>query len=185
MTLGLIWAQSADGVIGVGGMMPWHLPEDLARFARLTRGCPVVMGHATWRSLPDGYRPLPGRENIVLSHDASLELPGARVVRGAAEALGLVDGRDAWVIGGAQVFAAVASLADRAEVTDVDVVVSREGTPSPDLDRSWTEVAREPATGWLTSRTGLRYRFRSLLRMPSPEDRPAERSGPGREGTER
>lgn len=185
MTLGLIWAQSADGIMGVDGVLPWHLPEDLARFASLTRGRPVVMGHTTWRSLPDAFRPLPGRDNVVLSRDVSLELPGARVVGGVDEALALVAGRDAWVIGGAHLFAALVGRADRAEVTDVDVVVGRDGTPAPALDGSWTEVARDPAAGWHTSRTGLRYRFRSLVRTPVPGSRPADRSGPGPEAVGR
>ena len=61
MTVGLVWAQAANGVIGAGGGLPWHLPEDLARFKELTLGSTVVMGRATWDSLPPAVRPLPGR----------------------------------------------------------------------------------------------------------------------------
>lgn len=184
MTLGLIWAQSADGVIGVDGGMPWHLPEDLARFRDLTRGHPVVMGHSTWRSLPEGFRPLPGRENVVLSRDRALTVPGATVVPGIDEALAVVAGRDAWVIGGAQLFTQLMDVADRAEVTDVDVVVGREGTAAPVLGPQWHETGREPASGWATSRTGLRYRFRSL-RTVGTTARSADRSAGGPEGAGR
>ncbi|MFF2832937.1 dihydrofolate reductase [Cellulosimicrobium cellulans] len=70
-TLGLVWAQARDAtgrpVIGAGGTMPWHLPEDLAHFRRVTSGHPVVMGRRTWDSLPPRFRPLPGRVNVVVT----------------------------------------------------------------------------------------------------------------------
>lgn len=65
MTLGAIWAQSLDGIIGDGAGMPWHLPEDLKHFKETTLGSPIIMGRRTWESLP--VKPLPGRKNIVLS----------------------------------------------------------------------------------------------------------------------
>jgi dihydrofolate reductase len=65
--VGLVWAQTADGVIGKDGEMPWHLPEDLKHFNQLTVGHPVIMGRKTWLSLPEKYRPLPGRTNIVVT----------------------------------------------------------------------------------------------------------------------
>ncbi len=160
--MGAIWAQSADGVIGVDGGLPWHLPEDQAHFRAVTAGTVVVMGRATWDSLPARFRPLPGRENVVLSRTRA-DLPGARVVPDVAAALAVVDGRPAWVVGGLQVYALLLDHTDRIELTDVDVVVGR-GTPAPALGEGWVEVARDPEDGWLTSRAGLRYRFRSLVR---------------------
>jgi dihydrofolate reductase len=65
--IGLVWAQSANGVIGRDGTLPWHLPEDMARFRALTTGATVLMGRRTWESLPPRFRPLPGRRNLVLS----------------------------------------------------------------------------------------------------------------------
>lgn len=158
MTLAMIWAQSADGYIGVDGTLPWHLPEDQAHFKALTSGHPVLMGRATWDSLPARFRPLPGRANIVLSRRPGLELPGAVVVPDVAAALEVVDGRDAWVIGGAQVYAAFAPLADRLEVTEVDLVV-RGDTPAPVLDDSWEPAGRVPTEGWAVSAGGIRHRF--------------------------
>ena len=160
--LAAIWAQSADGVIGRDGALPWHLPEDLARFRRVTDGATVIMGRSTWDSLPDRFRPLPGRDNIVLSRTGG-ELPGAVVVGGIAEALAAVAGHDAWVIGGAQVYAAFLPGTRRIELTEVDVVVG-EGTRAPVLGGDWQSVAADPAEGWHTSVTGLRYRFRSMSR---------------------
>lgn len=163
MSLGAIWAQSADGVIGHGGGLPWSLPEDLARFRRMTAGAVVVMGRTTWESLPAAYRPLPGRENVVLSR-RGLVAPGATVVPDLAAALAVVGDRPAWVVGGAQVYEALLDRVTRAEVTDVDVVVGR-GVRAPTLGDDWRLLATDPADGgWHASRTGLRYRFRTLER---------------------
>ena len=163
MALGAIWAQSADGVIGRDGRLPWSVPEDLARFSRLTAGSVVVMGRATWESLPDAYRPLPGRENVVLSR-RGLDAPGAMVVPDLASALAVVGDRPAWVVGGAQVYEALLDRVVRVEVTDVDVVVGA-GVRAPDLAVGWRLLAQDPPDGgWHTSRTGVRYRFRTLER---------------------
>lgn len=70
MTLSLIWAQSSSGVIGRANGIPWRLPEDMARFKDLTMGHTVIMGRRTWDSLPAKFRPLPGRENVVLTRHA-------------------------------------------------------------------------------------------------------------------
>lgn len=69
--LGAIWAQTDKGVIGRNGTMPWHVPEDLKHFQRTTAGKPVVMGRRTWDSLPETYKPLPGRVNIIVSRSVN------------------------------------------------------------------------------------------------------------------
>lgn len=168
--LALVWAQSRDGVIGRDGTLPWHLPEDLAHFRRLTTGAPVIMGRATWDSLPERFRPLPGRTNVVLSRRVRV-LAGATVVDGLDAALAAA--RDAasatgaptvWGIGGAAVLTDLLPLADRLEVTDVDVVVG-EGTRAPVLPPGWDVAGQDPPDGgWHTSDGGLRYRFRTLRR---------------------
>jgi dihydrofolate reductase len=161
--LAAIWAQSADGVIGVDGTLPWSIPEDMAHFRELTAGQVVLMGRATWESLPERFRPLPGRENVVLSRRGAAA-PGATVVPDVAAALEVVAGRTAWVVGGAQLYAALVDVVARIEVTDVDVVVGR-GVRAPELGGEWCPRAVDPADGgWHTSRTGVRYRFRSLVR---------------------
>lgn len=68
--LGAIWAQTDKGVIGRNGTMPWHVPEDLKHFQRTTAGKPVIMGRRTWESLPETYKPLPGRVNIIATRSA-------------------------------------------------------------------------------------------------------------------
>jgi dihydrofolate reductase len=166
MSLGMIWAQSTAGVIGRDGRLPWRLPEDMAHFREVTGGQPVIMGRRTWESLPERFRPLPGRRNIILSRRPGFEAPGAEVVGSVADAVRLagVDsgngGGMAWLAGGAEVYAAGAGgLASVAEVTEVDIDVPGD-TFAPPL-AGW----RLDSTGdWLTSATGLRYRFLRYVR---------------------
>ena len=75
----IIAAVSENGVIGKDGKIPWHLPVDLKRFKKLTSGYPVIMGRKTYESLPKKFRPLPGRLNIVLSHQKEYQVEGAHV----------------------------------------------------------------------------------------------------------
>ncbi len=154
----LIWAQSTSGVIGRDGGIPWHLPEDMARFKELTSGHTVVMGRLTWESLPARVRPLPGRRNVVVTRDAEYRAEGAEVVTSLDEAP--LDG--AWVIGGAQIYAQALPSATRCEVTEVDIDLRREDDDAlaPALDGTWLGTAGD----WLTSSSGLRYRFLSYLR---------------------
>lgn len=167
MSLALVWARSPQGAIGRDGALPWRVPEDLRHFARLTTGHVVLMGRATWESLPAGYRPLPDRENLVLSRAPGYSTDGARVIRSLDEALALVGDRETWVVGGGALYAATLPLADRLEETIVDVAVDDADTwaPTPDAER-WVVTSRDPDDGWHTSRTGLRYRFVSWRAGP-------------------
>jgi dihydrofolate reductase len=159
MTLGLIWAQSASGVIGRAGRIPWRLPEDLARFKDLTMGQTVVMGRRTWESLPARVRPLPGRRNVVLTRQADYVASGAEVVTSLDEVL---KGDEVWVIGGAEIYPLALPHADRCEVTEVDIDMPREDDDAvaPVLDEGWLAEDGD----WQVSDTGLRYRFSSYRR---------------------
>jgi len=158
--IGLVWAQTPDGVIGRNGTLPWRIPEDMARFRSLTAGHPVIMGRATWESLPPRFRPLPGRDNIVLSRTPGFVADGAQVVAGLDEALKLVGDRDAWVMGGGAVYAESLPRAGRVEVTVVDTTVEDGDTWAPALDPSrWHLVVSDPEDGWRSSSDGLRFRF--------------------------
>ncbi|MEY9777930.1 dihydrofolate reductase [Arthrobacter sp. MW3 TE3886] len=164
--LGLVWAQTSTGVIGKAGAMPWHLPEDLSHFSRLTTGHPVIMGRKTWESFPDKYRPLPGRTNIVITRQAAWrDTPGAEgavAVASLDDALlesQFVDGHETvWIIGGGEIFAQALDLADVAVVTTIDTTAEGD-TFAPDLGYDWTASASLPANGWLTSANGTRYRI--------------------------
>lgn len=159
MTVGLIWAQSTSGVIGRDGGIPWRLPEDQARFKELTMGRTVVMGRLTWESLPAKVRPLPGRKNVVLTRQADYMAEGAHVVPTLQDAL--TDDLT-WVIGGEQIYALALPLATRCEVTEIEVDLPREDgdATAPVLDEAWVGTEGE----WLTSSSGLRYRFFSYVR---------------------
>ncbi|MFC7671979.1 dihydrofolate reductase [Mycolicibacterium sp. GCM10028919] len=158
MTVGLIWAQSTSGVIGRDNGIPWRLPEDQARFKDVTMGQTVVMGRLTWESLPAKVRPLPGRRNVVVTRQADYVADGATVVGDLDDALD----DETWVIGGAQIYALALPMATRCEVTEVDVDLPREDDDAvaPVLDEQWTRTDGE----WLTSASGLRYRFSTYLR---------------------
>ena len=152
----LIWAQSLSGVIGRANGIPWRLPEDQARFKELTLGQTVVMGRLTWESLPAAVRPLPERRNIVVSRNPDYSAEGAEVV---TELPADVDG---WVIGGAQLYGQALASADRCEVTEIDIDLAREDEDAmaPVLDEAWIGTVGQ----WLTSSSGLRYRFSSYVR---------------------
>ncbi len=160
MTLvGLVWAQSTSGVIGRNGDIPWHVPEDLARFKQVTVGHTVIMGRRTWDSLPAAVRPLPRRRNIVLSRQADFKPAGADVVDSLEEAL---TEPEAWVIGGAQIYRLTLPYATRCEVTEIEIDLARddEDALAPVLDETWLGETGE----WQVSRSGPRYRFHSYRR---------------------
>jgi dihydrofolate reductase len=159
--IGLIWAQADGGVIGYDGAIPWHLPEDLAHFKQVTMGSTVLMGRLTWESIPDRFRPLPGRRNLVLTHQVDWAAAGGERVGSLDEALALAD-TDLWVIGGAQVYSAALPIADRVVVTYVDLVVEGDAF-APVLDAPWRLVADGGA--WLASSTGLRYKVATYVRV--------------------
>lgn len=150
--VGLIWAEAKGGVIGAEGGMPWHVPEDLAHFKEVTLGAPVVMGRKTWDSLPERFRPLAGRENIVVTRQQHWTAEGARRAATVAEA---VRGQDrVWIIGGAEIFRQIVGDADRLEVTELDLEVA--GDTYAPAKTGWRLVDEGE---WQTSRSGVRYRF--------------------------
>ena len=158
MTLGLIWAQSKNGIIGRDGAMPWHLPEDLAHFKMLTGASAALMGRRTWDSLPPRFRPLPGRLNIVITRQDGWTADGATVAHSVDDALVLAAGRDAWVIGGLEIFSLIIGRADVLEVTEINADYPGD-TIAPEVPGGWRQAAADPEIGWQASRTGIEYRF--------------------------
>ena len=155
----LVAAVAENGVIAHEGAIPWRLPEDQARFKELTMGRTVVMGRLTWESLPAKVRPLPGRKNVVLTRQADYMADGAHVVPLLQDAL---TDDITWVIGGEQIYALALPLATRCEVTEVEIDLPRDDgdAVAPTLDEHWIGTEGE----WLTSSSGLRYRFFSYVR---------------------
>jgi dihydrofolate reductase len=153
--LHLLFARSANGVIGKDGGLPWHLPEDLAHFKRTTSGHPVVMGRKTWDSLPPRFRPLPGRLNIVVTRQPQWHAEGALRAGSLQEALAhCPDEADVWVIGGAGIFHAALPLAHSAVVTEIDAEFDGD-VHAPALGPQWRETQREAHTG----ASGLQFSF--------------------------
>lgn len=154
MRLNLIYAHAHGGVIGAKGDMPWHLPEDLAHFKATTLGAPVVMGRKTWESIPERFRPLPGRRNVVITRQADWQARGAEVAHSLQVALALLaEEPEVWVMGGAQIYAQAEPLAQRAVITEIDLEVSGDAF-APTLGPEWCETSRSDTR---TSQSGLRF----------------------------
>ena len=155
MQINMILARAANNVIGHNAAMPWHLPEDMARFKRLTQGWPVIMGRKTWDSLPPKFRPLPNRTNIVITRQPGWAQTGAEVTSSFQDALTLCgSAKEVWVIGGAQIYALAEPFAHRVEVTEIDQDFEGDAH-GPLLGVHWVETAREHHV----SSTGLKFSF--------------------------
>jgi dihydrofolate reductase len=159
MNLTLIAALAANRTIGRDGDLPWRLPDDLKRFKRLTVGKTVLMGRKTWDSLG---RPLPDRDNWVLSRDPAFKPEGATVFATLDQALNAAQGRALMVIGGAELYRQTLPLASRLELTEVQAEVDGD-TWFPAIDRAdWIETAAEPHA--VDQRHPLPFRFVTLDR---------------------
>lgn len=167
MNINLIWAEAHNRVIGLKGKMPWHIPEDLAHFKRTTLGTPVIMGRKTWDSLPERFRPLPGRMNIVISREPDF-LAGhtgiaLQAVTSLEDALDMASHQsvvsDVWVIGGAQIYAQALLLANKVVVTEIDADFAGDAY-APKLGSDWLETARQS----LTTTNGLAIAFVTYLK---------------------
>ena len=136
----MVVAVDRAGGIGVNNQLPWHLPEDLAHFKRVTLGKPIIMGRKTFDSIG---RPLPKRRNIVVTRNAAWSHEGVESAASLEAAIELLGGEPASIIGGAQIFSESLPLADCMIVTEIDHVF-RCDTFFPPIDPAlWQETARE------------------------------------------
>ena len=149
MKMAMIVAMDEDGFIGRGNRLPWNLASDMARFKALTEGDgfnSVIMGRRTWDSLPDAFRPLPERVNIVMSRDTNWQAEGAETALyiGRAIELAYAEGSDeCWIIGGALVYEIFLDRVDEIHVTTVHTSGSGE-VRFPEWDRGvWSEEVVE------------------------------------------
>jgi dihydrofolate reductase len=130
----VIAAVARNRVIGRDNRLLWNIPEDMAHFRKLTTGHTVLMGRKTWESLPPRFRPLPGRRNIVISRQADYAAPGAELADSLENALKLAStAATVFVIGGEQIYAQAMVVADRLEITEVDL--------EPEGDAWFPEIA--------------------------------------------
>ena len=161
MNINMIFARAANGVIGHNNAMPWHLPEDLAHFKKLTLGSPVIMGRKTWDSIPAKFRPLPGRTNVVITRQTGWQAEGTQIARSLQDALTLCQtSNEVWIIGGAQIYAQAEPLASRIEVTDIYETYEGDAF-APELGAQW----QQGETQHHVSSTGLNFSFSTYTRQ--------------------
>jgi len=154
--ISIIVAASANNVIGAEGDLPWRLSDDLKRFKTITMGKPIVMGRKTWDSIG---RPLPGRQNIVITRQSNFVAEGCDVVASADEAIAATAGADeVMVIGGSQVYSLFLPNAERLYLTRVHADVAGDAF-FPQIDESqWRLVNDEPHSAG--DRNAFDYSFR-------------------------
>ena len=161
--LGIIAAFDDCGIIGDGDKIPWRISEDMNHFKNLTEGHPVIMGRKTYESIPERFRPLSGRMNIVLSRKSGLIIPGAYRVSSFNEALELIeempeeniDFKKSYVIGGSSVYEQALPFTTFMEITHVKGTFKGDVYfPGISWD-DWKEISREDFQ---------RYSFNSYLR---------------------
>ena len=161
MRISLIVAAAANRVIGADGRLPWHLPNDFRHFRETTMGKPIVMGRRTWASIG---RPLPGRDNIVLTRQADLDAAGIRIAHSLADALRLAAGADeVMVIGGGDVYLQFFDIAGRIYYTHVDTNVDGDTTFPPLDDEQWVLTSSDSHAA--DERHAFAYEFRVYDRV--------------------
>lgn len=159
----MVAAMGRGRVIGKDNALLWHIPDDLKRFKALTLGHPVIMGRKTWESLPERFRPLPGRMNIVVTRQDGYEATGAVVAHSLedarAAAMRAEGGEEVFIIGGAQLYAEALPIAHRLYLTLIDD--TKEGDAYfPEYENEFTTKLSEGPHEW----NGLRYDWIDLER---------------------
>jgi len=141
MIISLIVAMSRNRTIGQGNALPWHLPADLKYFKRITLGKPIIMGRKTFESIG---RPLPGRTNIIVTHELAYRANGCTVVHSIDEAISVAQAHEeVMVIGGATLFEQILPRAERIYLTEIDEEFAGD-TFFPELEQcTWREIQRE------------------------------------------
>lgn len=145
----LIAAIAKNRTIGKDGQLVWSNKEDLTRFRDLTKGKTVLMGRKTWESIPQKFRPLPERENIIITRNTSYKVPdNVRCFESIDEALQALSGRDVMIIGGAEIYHATINIAQRLELTEIAQELDGD-TFFPSIDQSkWKENVRIQKDGF-------------------------------------
>ena len=162
--LSLIAAVARNRAIGKDNRLLWHLPDDMRYFRETTRGKAVIMGRRTWESLPEKFRPLPGRTNIVVSHNPDYVASGAQLATSLAQAVALADSEqnEVFVIGGADLYRQALPVADRLYLTEITTDFAGDVFFPLFPLNEWQEVSRSP----LFQHEGLEYAFAIYHRSP-------------------
>jgi dihydrofolate reductase len=162
MKLALIAAVDRQRAIGRAGGLLWHESADQQHFRRVTMGCPVIMGRKTWDSLPERFRPLPGRRNVVVTRNAAWQAAGAERADSLDAALSLLDEAPrVFVIGGGELYAQALPRADELVLTEIDTAFDGADAHFPAF-ADFTESSRETHLAG----DGTRYAFVTYQRQP-------------------
>ena len=147
MKVSLVAAVAQNGVIGKDNDLPWHLPDDMKFFMNVTKGHYVILGRKNFESLPEKYKPLPNRTNVIVTRQQDYKAHGCIVVHSIEDALKVTaDGneQEAMVIGGSDIYALALPYAHRLYITEVHAQVDGD-VRFPEFDKStWKEVSRVP-----------------------------------------
>jgi dihydrofolate reductase len=155
--ISLVVAVSRNGVIGRDGDLPWRLASDLKQFKAITSGKPVIMGRKTWDSLP--RKPLPGRQNIVITRRGDFTATGAEIAHSLPAALAMAVGSDEiCVIGGGEIFRDALPFADRLHLTTVDLDVAGDTFFPTIVEAEWREVRRQDFVAGPQDNANFTYR---------------------------
>ena len=161
--ISIIVAHSKNMVIGKGNDLIWKIPNDQARFKNLTMGHPVIMGRKTWESIPEKFRPLPGRTNFIITRDSSYSAPGATVTTSIENALAsaqqALGNEEIFVVGGGEIYKAALPFTERLYITMVDKEVEGD-TFFPAYSNIFTKKISEESGEF----EGLKYSYLILER---------------------
>lgn len=141
----IIAAVAKNRVIGRDNQLLWHIPEDMAHFKALTAGHTVIMGRKTWESLPARFRPLPGRRNIVISRQIDYPAIGAELADSLEVAIALSKAEaQTFIIGGGEIYRQAMDVANRLELTEVDLSPEGDAWFPPIEPNRWQKIAERP-----------------------------------------
>ncbi len=145
MTISLIAALTRNHIIGKDNRLPWHLPDDMKYFMQTTKGHVVIMGRKNYDSIPEKFRPLPNRTNIVITRQKDLRAPGCAIVHSLEDGIGLArlaNEKELFIIGGAEIYRLAMPIANRLYLTEIDAELMGD-TRFPSIDtQQWKEVSR-------------------------------------------
>ena len=154
--ISLVVAVAHNRAIGKDNHLLCHLPEDMRHFREVTLGKPVIMGRKTWESLPDAFRPLPERHNIVVSRNAAYKAEGATVVTSLDEAIAQAGNvEQVSIIGGADIFRLALPIADLLDMTEINESFNADTFFPEFLPEDWQETSRKTQQ----SKSGLTFSF--------------------------
>lgn len=154
----IVVATAANGVIGNDNDLIWHLPADLKHFKAVTSGSSIVMGRKTFESIG---RPLPKRENIIITRQVDLTIEGCLVVNSLEEAIDQAESEEVFIIGGGEIYKQAIELADKIYLTKIHQDFEGD-TVFPEIGDNWEVISER--VGELDEKNKLPHSFMELVR---------------------